>query len=238
VITEDVSEEINERGYFAGFNLPRADQSKRIFMGRFADVVGSDPEFNYGSSKRAQLIARDQHRIMSALDLGRLLRSNAFAVGDDDDDDEEYDSITDGRSCHALGARCDLPNRKLIKDGEHENAPVAYGATDVKITSASDSELFTAAAISGPAHNQQTYLPPFSWSQFERIRKEYIEDHPAWSKKQASQISKLNEQDPRITKSFGDFNSVNSDIAPFMPPHFGQPDTFNFGWVEMKPAFK
>jgi hypothetical protein len=75
---EDVSAEINSESYFAGYNRPRSPEARRVYLGRFADKLDDNDEAHYESAARGRIIRRDHHLIKDLRTLGDVIRLNDY----------------------------------------------------------------------------------------------------------------------------------------------------------------
>jgi len=134
----DVTDFVNQNGYWGGYNVPYFDYIFNI-MDYPSAVEQYGQEYSWGNCSRANIFRRDAPNVMTIEDMKVIMQYNEY----------ETDPLSGGNPCNAIAARCDLP-------------PVfdAFGAEDAKVTSHEWMAVQRAWATSGPSHQN---LPPFQW---------------------------------------------------------------------------
>lgn len=142
--TNDVTDYLR-KGYWPSYNLPFSDYffEKCGLLDRLENNSKLIYDLDYNECSRAQIYRRDQGKIKTNDDFGKMLRYNDF----------QNDNLSFNQAYLTIAARYDLDPNKTY----------CYGATDVKYVSIK--ELFEGKSlihiISGPSNDQ---LPTFSWS--------------------------------------------------------------------------
>ena len=163
----DISESINQLGYFASYNLP-LNQFIRQISGVTELEAKYGSWFNYDLTPRAQIFRRDQGAITSLDGMKRMMRYNNFKQ----DPLSRCDCKPFPYSAeNAISCRDDLNP----KDGTYPIGALGHRphvGTDAKITSyALFQQNQASVAISGPTYDQQ---PVFVWSESDYASQSHI----------------------------------------------------------------
>ena len=132
-------------GYWPSYNIPFSEHFFNI--SGIIDRIKEKPELKYDidykECSRAQIYKRDQNKIKTNNDFGKMLRFNNF----------KNDDLSYNKAYLTIAARYDLDQNKTY----------CYGATDVKYISVKEILEGNSLVhiISGPTNDQ---LPTFSWS--------------------------------------------------------------------------
>ena len=132
-------------GYWPSYNIPFSEHFFNI--SGIIDRIKEKPELKYDidykECSRAQIYKRDQNKIKTNNDFGKMLRFNNF----------KNDDLSYNKAYLTIAARYDLDQTKTY----------CYGATDVKYISVKEILEGNSLVhiISGPTNDQ---LPTFSWS--------------------------------------------------------------------------
>ena len=132
-------------GYWPSYNIPFSEHFFNIsgIIDRLKEKPELKYDIDYKECSRAQIYKRDQNKIKSNNDFGKMLRFNNF----------KNDDLSYNKAYLTIAARYDLDPNKTY----------CYGATDVKYISVKEILEGNSLVhiISGPTNDQ---LPTFSWS--------------------------------------------------------------------------
>ncbi|XP_053558122.1 LOW QUALITY PROTEIN: putative phospholipase B-like 2 [Bombina bombina] len=156
VVTDDKSEELYRRGYWASYNLPYFETVFNA-SGVPALVDKYGDWFDYHKNPRAQIFQRDHMQVKDLASMIHLMRYNDYL----------HDPLSYCSSCepkqnaeNAISARSDLN----AANGTYPFGALRqrqHGGTDMKVTTYDMAKLFQMVAVNGPTWDQ---VPPFQWS--------------------------------------------------------------------------
>lgn len=156
VVSKDMTDLINERGYWASYNIPYFEEIYREsgFQAMYEASNFSD-EWSYERAPRAKIFKRDAPTVSSYADMKHMIRYNQW----------EEDPLSNGHPGNAIASRFDLehPGRSL------------FGGVDAKVTSLLRARSMSLEAVNGPTTQQ----PVFRWSEQDAAAQAVLhEGHP------------------------------------------------------------
>jgi hypothetical protein len=147
VISADMSDVLEDIGYWASYNIPYFPFIYNI-SGYPAFFAKYGNEYSHDHCARANIFRRDQGAVGDVEGMKRIMRYNEW----------QTDSLSLMDACRGISARCDLNPPWAVNT---LNTYSAFGGIDCKITTSDLSPNRTALAVSGPTWDSQ---PPFAWT--------------------------------------------------------------------------
>ncbi|KAK5576438.1 hypothetical protein RB653_007582 [Dictyostelium firmibasis] len=149
VKTEDLTQILNEQGYWKSYNIPYFQSIYNI--SGYSEKIDLPPSYQYSYEKcpRSLIFSRNASEVLNFEDMKSLMQYNDYKI----------DQFSYSSPLNSISSRGDL---LTIQYGNR--SAVAFGGVDSKITSFNQVSTLSCTAISGPSTNGGT-LPPFSWSQ-------------------------------------------------------------------------
>lgn len=148
VESADVTDVLNNQGYWPSYNVPYFNNTYILSGNRMMYEIFGD-YFSYENSPRAQIFQRDARKVNTLDDMKMMISYN----------DWQHDPLSGESAANAIASRWDLINHTSIDTPFLDKS--AFGSTDGKATSAASIQSFQAVAISGPTHVQQKV---FEWT--------------------------------------------------------------------------
>jgi len=142
VVSSDMSQHLNEYGYWASYNVPYFPFIYNI-SGYPEQIPSQGNAVSYTMCPRGQIFHRDQGKVSNWTDFVNLMRSNNWKT----------DPLSLGDPCNQVSSRCDLST---------EYPGEAFGGIDCKATCNFQAPMMQSQAVSGPTTENE---PPFSWTE-------------------------------------------------------------------------
>ncbi|KAM9986622.1 hypothetical protein ACTFIY_011041 [Dictyostelium cf. discoideum] len=149
VLTADLTDILNEQGYWKSYNIPYFETIYNI--SGYSEKTDLPPSYQYSYEKcpRSLIFSRNASDVLNFEDMKSLMQFNNYKT----------DPLSYSSPLNSISSRGDL---LTIENGNR--SAVAFGGVDSKITSFNQVLTLSCTAISGPSTNGGT-LPPFTWSQ-------------------------------------------------------------------------
>ncbi|XP_022188916.2 putative phospholipase B-like 2 [Nilaparvata lugens] len=156
IVRMDVTDVLNERGYWSSYNVPYTEEIRRI-GGYNEKMLGPDgPWYSYTETPRAKIFKRDHETVTDMESFMKLMRSNDF----------RNDSLAVCNCLPAYSGRGAIAGREDLnpEDGVGVNKRSAHGAIDAKLTNRELLAKLQFVAVAGPTTGTYNQLPVFRWS--------------------------------------------------------------------------
>jgi len=151
VESRDMTEALQAKGYWASFNRPYFEKTRKSSGHEDAQKTHGDL-YSYDKSPRGQIFAKNVPDVESLVGMRSMMTHNVYGVAGGGSS-SEGDGLEGGPG-HEISARMDL----------NPEIPIPNGGIDAKITNNCLFKHLMAQAISGPSHATQK---AFKWTDME-----------------------------------------------------------------------